>query len=238
VEVGHLKKADSNNEERKKFPKEAFAFVKNAKAELEPFVKAIRDMPAESQDLETFRRACIDYFGEHKHYGELSQHVSKDILKVTGTGKDKLQWILWYLCVLEGINHTVVNVLIVLINVSKIKVKSANPEDNYFTKQIMNASSLDDLKRGFIPLRVKLSFLRANGLKEVASVIDAKFRNDVAHFNFDIHGDEIVVGDKKITPLIVENVHNLLRLLAVVSELLKKLAIEKGCFNVGIWGSG
>lgn len=225
-----MHKTDSNTDEIKRFMEGERAFLKSVQAEIEPFIACIREMPAESPRLMMFRQACIDYFDRHKHYGKLSRHVAKDILRMTGTAKDKLQWILWYLCVLEGINHTVVNVLIILINATETKIETGNLGSNYFTKQIVNARSLDDLEKSFFPLSGKLSFLRANGLKEVASIIDTEFRNDVAHFNFDIQDGEIVIGDKKIMPLIAENVHKLFGLLFAVSEYLKKLAREKEFF--------
>jgi len=221
-----MEEANSNGEEAKKFAEETRAFGRKVEAELEPFMNIIRCIPREYSELEMFRQAYFDYLRKHEHYGKISRYLAHDTLKITGTHKDKLQWILWYLGVLEGINHTVVNILVILLNASKTKTKIANPGNNYYLKRISQANSLEDLEEKFIPLNAKLIFLRANGLKEVASVIDAEFRNDVAHFNFDVQNNEIVVGGKNIMPLIATNIHKLLRLLFVTNDLLSWLSRE------------
>jgi len=220
-------KAGSNPDEIGKLVEALSVFQRKVEDELEPFIALIREMPKESENLKIFKQACSDYWMKHKHHGRLSRYVTKDLLKTTGTRKDKLQWILWYLCVLEGIEHTVVNLLVILINICRTKSEIANSGRYSHMKRIVKARSLADLEEKFIPLGVKLRFLGANGLKEIAAVIDTEFRNDVAHFRFDVQDEEIVVGDKKIMPLIVENIGKLVRLLAVVSEYLKKLAYEE-----------
>jgi hypothetical protein len=227
-----MDKTDSDREELKKIAEEDNAFLKKVENELEPFTAILMKMPAESLELKMVREAYVGYLSKHKHYGKISQYLSKDFLKITGTRKDKLQWILWYLGVLEGINHTVVNVLIVILNATKTKNDIATPRNDYWTEQITKARSMDELEGKFIPLGAKLFFLRANGLETVVSAIDTDFRNCVAHFNFDVEDDEIVVGGERIMPLIAENVFKLVRLLSVVSRILDKVARERRSLDI------
>jgi len=222
------------DKEKKKFLNAEISFSNKLIAELEPFVTVLREMPEASPDLKRFKQAYLKYLGKEEHYKKISRYLMKGSLKVTEPLKDKLQFVFWYLCVLETVNHTAVNILIILVNTSTIKGSLLNFGNNGYLKRIGKAFSLEDLEKRFIPLGSKIDFLRANGLKEVAAVIDTEFRNDIVHFNFDIHDEDIAINGKKILPLVVANVHKLLSLSAVVNKYLRKLAIEKRFFDITV----
>lgn len=212
------------DDECKKFVKAELEAWNKLFSELEPLLTFLSEKAAKSPEIEKFKQAYFEYLKKENHYKKISRYISRGVLKPTASIKVKLQLILWYLCVLETINHTTVNILIVLINTCECKSRTLKTGSrDRFERELQKASSLDDLDKQFIPLGSKIAYLRSNGLKEVVSVIDTKFRNAIVHFDFDVLDDDIVVNEEKIMPLVVENIQNLLRLSAVVSNCLKEI---------------
>lgn len=222
------------DEDTKRFIKGEMNFLKKVIAELEPLIIIIKEMPAESSELKLFRQAYLDYLVKEGHYKKISRYISKGILKPTGTRKDRLQFILWYIGILEAVNRSTINILIMVLNACRSKTKIINLENKRYSKLIENACTIEDLEKKFMPLKAKLDFIRANGLVELAAVVDADFRNDVVHFNFDVDGEDIIIDGKKIMPLVANNTFQLLRLSARVGDYLKQLAIEKRFFDIKI----
>lgn len=63
---------------------------------------------------------------------------------------------------------------------------SVNIESRYDVPRIRHALSIEDFEREKISLGTKLAFLRQNGLKFFADVVDTDLRNSVAHLDFKI----------------------------------------------------
>lgn len=216
------------DEDIKRLIWEEHAFRKNIFPELEPLIKDLIEKPEDHPNVETFRKAYFEYLKKKEHYKKISRYIAKGVLRSTSPLKDRLQLVFWYLCVLEAVNHTVVNILVIFINTTELNRKKVGGKNSIcFDPKLQNAFSFEDLENQFISLGLKINFLRKSGLKKVASVIDTSFRNALVHFDFDVENDDIVLNGNKIMPLVMKNIQNLLRLSAVVSTCLEKLAIEK-----------
>jgi hypothetical protein len=198
---------------------------KKIEAELEPFIDCIRRMATDSADFIMFSKAYGGYANRYDRYSRVVRHFSKGMSKVTENPKDKMQWILYYLGLLEGINNTTLNILIMLLkaNQNQMHVTYARA-----VPRIKHALSLDELEEKFIPLTAKLNFLKQNGLKEITSLIDSELRNEVAHFKFDIIDDDICLEGKKAMPKIADSMFKVLVVFSGVHTCLEKLNIVKG----------
>jgi hypothetical protein len=198
---------------------------KKIETELEPFIDGIRTMVKDSVGFTMFSKAYRDYASKYDHYSKIVQYFSKGLSKLTENPKDKMQWLLWYLGLLEGINHTTLNMLIMLLKANQDQIQITYPTN---TPRIKHALSLDELEETFIPLTAKLNFLNENGLKETTSLIDTELRNAVAHFKFDIKNDDIYLEGKRAMPLITDGIFKLLTIFAGVHDCLGMLDIVKG----------
>jgi hypothetical protein len=189
-------------------------------AELEPFIDGIRKMPKDSKRFKMFSKSYTDYADRYDHYSKVVQYFSKGMYKVTENPKDKMQWILYYLGLLEGINNTTLNILIMLLKANQNRINITYAKTS---PRIEHALSLSELEEKYIPLTAKLSFLSQNGLREIAQLIDSELRNKVAHFKFDITDDDICLDGKRAMPRIAHNMFNVLVVFHGVHNCLGKL---------------
>jgi len=95
-----------------------------------------------------------------------------------------------YLGIVESVENWTTNILIMLL--------IASGKDFHIKTPILrHVPSLKDLEKTYVPLKMKLDFLREYGIKTYPSVIDNKLRNDIAHFNFKIENNVVTIRGKK-----------------------------------------
>jgi hypothetical protein len=87
-----------------------------------------------------------------------------------------------YLGLVEGVGNMMANMLILLL--------VANGHDFHINASgTKHAHTFRELERTNVSIGYKLSFLRYYGIETVTALIDTKLRNDIAHFNFEVVGN-------------------------------------------------
>ena len=191
------------------------------KHELEPLMNKILSLSDE--DL-------LEFGEEYKHY--LIQYIiSSNIIKsftleydvnVLSTSiKEQVFLLYTYLGMVESLGNWTANILIMLL--------IASGKDFHIKTPIMrHVYSLDDLEEKYVPLKMKLNFLREFGIKTYPSIFDNKLRNDIAHFKFKIENNEVTIKGKKVWELIYPNIRRIQGANAVIGELFDDLGKTLG----------
>jgi len=191
------------------------------KHELEPLVNKILSLSDE--DL-------LEFGEEYKHY--LIQYItSLNIInsftlendhKILRTSiKEQVLLLYTYLGMVESVGNWTTNILIMLL--------IASGKDFHIKIPILrHVQSLKDLEKTYVPLKMKLDFLREYGIKTYPSVIDNKLRNDIAHFNFKIENNVVTLKGKKVWELVYPNIRRIQSANAVIGELFDDLGKTLG----------
>ena len=86
---------------------------------------------------------------------------------------------------------------------------------------------MKDLEDDWVPLAVKLNFLKENGISTLSSIIDTKTRNKIAHMDFEVRGNQVLIRGKPVEESILESDTKLLHASNIVADLLHKSAIKR-----------
>jgi hypothetical protein len=192
-------------------------------SELEPFLNSIRTKKA---NFELLRNAYLSF---RKHGGR-AVRVFLDI----GTAKveSDLFYVFSYLGIVESLGNAIVDLLVLLL--------VANGRDFYIeclhtSPRIKHVLKIEDLEEERVPLTTKLNFLRDNGLRFAASLIDTDLRNTIAHLKFETRDDKVYIRSKtrkSMRPLTRKELDTLLgkmlRGLLHAAVLIDALMKEKG----------
>jgi hypothetical protein len=200
------------------------------KSELEPFVNGIYTVASQSKNFKLLKEAYSYFKRKDESDRVIRKYIAKGLLKKTHEVKDVIQWMFLYLGLVETLGNSIVDILIMLLVANGIDF---HVEYRYVTPRIKHAISIKDLEQEFVPLKTKLNFLKENGIKELASVIDSELRNDIAHSKFLIKEDTIYVKGKPATELLSKNTLKLLRACNVTKTILENLAKERGLNKEG-----
>lgn len=79
----------------------------------------------------------------------------------------------------------------------------------------------------YIPLGMKLSFLRENGISTLSSIIDTKTRNQIAHMKFQVKGNQVLIKGKPVEKSLLISSTELLHASNVINDLLYQNAIKR-----------
>ena len=196
----------------------------NILTELDPILSYLRKMPINSKEWLFFKEIYAEFVNEKETCGKKVRYLSKGMLKLTNKNSATTQWFQWYLGVFEGVNNTVLDTLILLINSTGI-ISPDIPSN--MPRKIVKAIRKQELKKSHIPVNTKNSYLSCYGLKTIVCMVDTQTRNRIAHVNYEIRDDEVFFEDGKAFSIIAKKLTDLLRLLMVIDNILKGIICEK-----------
>jgi hypothetical protein len=110
-----------------------------------------------------------------------------------------------------------------LLNACRDNTNVTDVRKRHYAELLTNACTPSDLESKYIPLSVKLEFLRNNNLTKIASVMNSKFRNKIVHFQFEIADDLIVLNGENIMPSVLQDTNNMMVLLSAVGNVFRKV---------------
>lgn len=193
--------------------------------ELEPFLDGVR---TKSADYDLFKQAFLDFRKRLRRTVDVMELIGKGGASVSGPQhslKDTLYNLFAYMGLVESLGNTVVDIVVMLLVANG---RDFHIECQHTTPRVKHAIRIKDLETERVPLSTKLNFLQENGVKKLASTIDSRLRNIIAHLEFEIKGDTILIRGKPSDKFILGSSQTLLLSLVCVINALWKLAKEKG----------
>jgi hypothetical protein len=193
------------------------------KSELEPFLEGIRTKQA---DFELFKKAYL-YF--NKRMGR-AVRTAISLTAESEKVKSDIFYLFLYLGLVESLGNSVVDLVVLLLVANG---RDFHIECQHTTPKIKHALSIRDLETEKVPLTTKLNFIRDNNLGFLASLVDTKLRNIVAHLKFEIKDSNIYVRTRKgLRHLTRKYLDDVLRKMArgiiEAARLIDSLMKEKG----------
>ena len=210
------------------FKKEETRIKTVIETELDPFITKIYEMGAESERFRLFKEAYQYFNSKYQNKRHLFASILDAASEISVEKiKDQLHLLFVYLGTIESIANTVVDMLVMLLVVNG---RDLHIECKGFrTPRIRHVVSIkEDLEKERIALGMKISFLRENGIKEFTSIIDTKLRNRIAHLDFEIKDDNVLIKGK---PAVIDAIFGLKKLLVAISTttgMLYDAATERG----------
>lgn len=195
------------------------------KSELEPFLDGMRRAGARSRNFKIFKKAYHDFERKRESNLVIRDYITRGVLRKTHEIKDIIQWIFVYLGLVESAGNNIANMTVMLLVANGIDF---HVERLHGKPRIKHAVSIEDLEKEKVFLGTKLGFIKDNGIRELASIIDSQLRNDIAHLKLKIKGNEIYVKEKPARKLVFDSTLKLLRAINVTRNLLDQLAEERG----------
>ncbi|MBY9002152.1 MAG: hypothetical protein KGD64_14625, partial [Candidatus Heimdallarchaeota archaeon] len=138
--------------------------------------------------------------------------------------KEQVFLLYHYLGIVESIGNWTTNILILLLVASG---KDFHIESTQ-TPRIRHVCSLDDLEKAYVPLTIKLNFLRYHDVKSYPSIIDSKLRNDIAHFNFKIEKNKVSIRGKPVWDVIYPSLEKISYATTVIIQMFTDLGNTLG----------
>jgi len=201
-------------------------FKKSISDEIIPFLDRLRMMS--KADLRYFKEAFVKF----KERNEVSSQKVNFILRgglehlnAKMPLNEQIVDLFFYLGFVESLGNCYVDILVMLLITSG---RDFHIESRFSTPRIKHVISIDDLEKEKVPLAIKLNFLGDNGIKSFSKVIDSKLRNDIAHFNFEIVQDKVLIRGKPVNNTVHTSYHRLILATSVIDELLHSLASDFG----------
>jgi len=176
-------------------------------SELAPFLDDVTDAPPTSRKFSIFKQSFLEFMSKY----ESKRKVFASIMDVKSlpSATDRvgqLYMLFLYLGAVESIGNAVVDMLVMLLVANEIDF---HIECRHATPRIKHVDSIRDLEKERIPLTTKLNFLRDNGICEVAEIMDSQLRNDIAHLNFQVKENEILIRNRETTELLMTSLTDL-----------------------------
>lgn len=204
--------------------------IEKIRSELEPFLDGIR---TEHADVELFKQAYSDFITRYKRARRLLDIIIPDFehLKILVKEDARLRdiyWLFLYLGLVESLGNCVVDMIVMLLVANG---RDFHIECAHATPRIRHAGSINDLEKERVPLTTKLNFLRDNGISTLASIVDSKLRNAIAHLKFDVKEDKIFIKGKPAFEVTYSSVEKLAGALMITEKWLRLLALKKGVFS-------
>lgn len=185
--------------------------------ELMPYLDGIRKWEA---NVELFKREFSYFKLKYGKAVEIYTFLNENLTgKSDSDIKNEISSLFSYLGLVESLGNSVVDMLVILL--------VANGHDFHMEcihsfPRVRHVSSISDLEHERVPLGIKLSFLKSNGISSFTSILDSELRNKVAHMNFEIKDNKIIIKGKPAYFFIIRNIFRLLTACdTVVKELLK-----------------
>lgn len=96
----------------------------------------------------------------------------------------------------------------------------------YRTPRIKHVISLKELEEERVPLATKLNFIEDCGITIIRSIFDTKFRNDLAHMNFEIKDNRVYIRGKPVEDMINSSTRKIIAAMNVHNKLMKEASLE------------
>ena len=228
--------------EDKKIPVEALSVIKRHRQvargvviELLPFLDHLCRMDKKSPQFSIFSKAYSDFEKRLKRAEELETYLLFGITEPSRGGvKDSIYPLFLYLGVVESLGNTISDILVMLLVANG---QDFHIERRYGSPRVKHAVSIMDLEEERVPLAAKLDFMKENGIKTVASSIDTRLRNDIAHLRLDVSlkiGNlQISVRGKRTWVAVNDALADLFAASSSVLKLLKIFAHDTGFTSAG-----
>ena len=197
---------------------------KKIQSELQPFLTGIRNADVNSKEYKLFKAAYVDFRERHEHTKEIRGYPMNGLFAKTHMVKDSIQWMFSYLGLVESLGNALADVLIMLLVANGIDF---HIERSSKFPRIKHALTMKDLEDEWVPLAVKLNFLRENGISTLSSIVDTRTRNDIAHMRFKVKGNQVIIKGKPVEESLLESETKLLHASNIVTALLDKSAIKR-----------
>jgi hypothetical protein len=198
----------------------------NIELELRPYLDGIRRTA--KKNLANFKKSYVKFKERWDHsWDKLEFLIMGEMRDVTGDTKvsEQVFDLFVYLGLVESLGNCIVDILVMLLVANGIDF---HIESRHSTPRIKHLSLMDELEKEKIPLSMKLNFLKDNKVVHFASIVDNKLRNDIAHLNFEIKENGIILRGKPATDAIEPCFRNLFESIAIVTDLLFDLAVDLG----------
>ncbi len=192
--------------------------------ELKPLLDKLFFIPQDR--LQIFKNSYLEFV-------QRSEKSSKMVLFIMGGQiaeinanspvSDQILDLFFYLGLVESYGNCYVDLLVMLLISNGVDF---HIESMYSNPRIRHVNSIVDLKKERVPLTTKLFFLRDNGIKAFSSILDSQLRNDIAHLNFELNEDKIVIRGKAPKDIVEPCYEKLMTATIMVDVLLHKLAVD------------
>lgn len=184
--------------------------------------------PEESKEFKRFVDN-LDYF-RRKYV--LRSEVVESVLSIDtfdiSEKKEKLALLFTYVGLVESLGNSYVDILLMLLVATGIDF---HIECRHKTPRIKHAVHIRELEDELIPLGTRLNFLRENGLRVFASVVDNDLRNKIAHMDFTIRNNDVYVEDRPAISRASVEMHRLVYGCSVVGNVLLRWSKDKGVLS-------
>jgi hypothetical protein len=195
---------------------------KRVKFELQPLLDEVAGNPANDG---LFKEIFSDFKRRTAHENIIVKHMAERLFEDGDEVKDDLRAIFVYLGLVETYGSTLADVAVLLLVAKGIDF---HIESWRGTPRTKHARSIKDLEYERVSLATKLNFMRENGLKELASVVDTELRNDIAHMRLEIRNNRVLVKGKSASELAMRNTIRINHAISTTSILLERLARKRG----------
>lgn len=196
------------------------------KSELEPFLDRIRMTPQDR--LLDFKASYLKFITRYEQSSKIVEFIMfGQIAEVDDNApiSDQLFDLFFYLGLVESFGNCYVDLLVMLLIANG---RDFHIETMHSTPRIKHVNSMNDLEKEKVPLTTKLNFLKDNGIKTFSSIIDSKLRNIIAHLNFEIIENRIIIKGKPTKDIIAPCFERVIIATTEVSNSLYKLAVDLG----------
>jgi hypothetical protein len=175
------------------------------KHEIEPFMNKILSLSDEDllefeEEYRSYLKQCFTSLNILNSFT-----IEQDVKALRTSIKEQVFLLYHYLGMVESIGNWTSNILIMLLVASgkDFHIESIQ------APRIKHVYSLHDLEKAYVPLTIKLNFLRDYGIKTYPSIIDSKLRNDIAHFNFKMEKNKVTIRGKEVWEVVYPNLTRL-----------------------------
>lgn len=197
---------------------------KKIQSELQPFLNGIRNADVKSREYKLFRAAYVDFRERHEQAKEIREYPMRGLFAKTHVVKDSIQWMFSYLGLVESLGTALADILIMLLVANGIDF---HIERSSKFPRIKHALTIKDLEDQWVPLTMKLNFLRENGISTLSSIVDTRTRNDIAHMRIKVKGNQVLIKGKPVEESILDSETKLLHASNIITALLDKSAIKR-----------
>ena len=192
--------------------------------ELEPLLNGIRNADIRSREYRLFRAAYTNFRERHEQTKEIRNYPMKGLFAKTHAVKDGIQWMFSYLGLIESLGTALADILIMLLVANGIDF---HIERSRKSPRIKHVITMKDLEDEWVPLGVKLNFLSENGISTLSSIIDTKTRNKIAHMDFQVKGNQVLIKGKPVEESLLEGETKLLHASNTITDLLHRSVIRR-----------
>ena len=192
--------------------------------ELKPFLNKLFLVPQDSHQI--FKEAYMEFKERVERSAEVINFVMNgqfEEINYKSPTSDQVLDLFFYLGLVESYGNCYVDLLVMLLIANG---RDFHIESLYSTPRIKHVNSIVDLQKEKVPLTTKLHFLRDNGLVTFSSIIDSQLRNDIAHMNFELTKDRILIRGKSTKDIVTRCYDNLMAATLEVDSSLYKLAVN------------